>query len=51
MKQKNATPIRERAETLLKNILRRLEWKVVLDLDNSMIVRNRFTGEFKAIDK
>lgn len=51
MKQKNATPSREQAETLRKNGLNRLEWTVVNDLNNSMIVRNRFTGEFKVIDK
>ena len=51
MKQKNATPSREQAEILRKNGLNRMEWTVVKDLNNSMIVRNRFTGEFKVIDK
>ena len=51
MKQKNATPSSEQAETLRNNGLNRLEWTVVRDLNNSMIVRNRFTGEFKVIDK
>ena len=49
--QKNATPTREQAQVLEKHGLKAHSWVVVKEFQNSMIVRNRFTGEFKHIGK
>ena len=51
MAQKNATPTKEQAETMQRHGLLRYEWVVVKDLTNSMIVRNRETGEFRVLEK
>lgn len=51
MAQKNATPSKAQAEVLKRNGLQPLTWTVVKELTNSMIVRNRITGEFKVINK
>lgn len=51
MAQKNATPSKEQAEIIQQHGLLRYEWTVVKDLTNTMIVRNRETGEFKVLDK
>lgn len=51
MAQKNATPNKAQIEILRRNGLGRCEWTVVKDLTNSLIVMNRFTGEFKVLDK
>ena len=51
MAQKNATPTKEQ-QALLKNAgLSALAWTVVKEFPNSMIVRNRVTGDFKLIQK
>ena len=51
MAKKNATPSKEQVEILKQNGLNTLCWIVVQDLQNSMIVRHRVTGEFRMIDK
>ena len=51
MAQKNATPSKAQAETMKRNGLNPLTWTVVKELDHSMIVHHRITGEFKVIDK
>lgn len=51
MAQKNATPTKAQMETIQRNGLLPYEWVVVKDLTNSMIVKNRATGEFKVLDK
>lgn len=51
MAQKNATPTKEQSRVLEKNGLKPPLWVVVKDLQHSMIVRHRITGEFKLIDK
>ena len=51
MAQKNATPTKEQ-QTLLKSAgLSALNWTVVKDFPNSMIVKCRITGEFKLVEK
>ena len=50
-RQKNATPTKEQQVVLRKNGLNSINWVVVKDLNRSMIVKHRFTGEFKMIDK
>lgn len=51
MAQKNATPSKKQTEIIKRNGLNAQCWTVVKELSNSMIVRNRITGEFKVIDK
>lgn len=50
-KQKNATPTKAQQEVLRKNGLNAISWVVVKELNKSMIVKHRFTGGFKMIDK
>ena len=50
-KQKNATPSKVQQEVLKKNGLNALEWVVIKELNHSMIVNHRFTGEVKLINK
>ena len=49
--QKNATPTKEQQRTLEKAGLISHLWTVIKDLQYSMIVRNRVTGEYKHINK
>lgn len=49
--QKNATPTAEQGRVLEKNGLDKRVWTVVRDLNNSMIIKHRVTGEFRVIDK
>lgn len=51
MAQKNATPTKEQSRVLEKNGLKPLAWAVVKDLQFSMIVRHKITGEFRVINK
>lgn len=51
MAQKNATPTQEQSRVITANGLKAWEWTVMQDLQHSMIVRNRFTGEVKHIRK
>ena len=51
MAQKNATPTREQSRVITANGLKAWEWTVLQDLQHSMIVRNRFTGDVKHIRK
>lgn len=51
MAQKNATPTKAQSEIIKQNGLNPRTWVVVKELNNSMIVKHRITGEFKVIDK
>ena len=51
MAQKNATPTRAQQEIIKRNGLQPMVWTVIQDLNHSMIVRHRITGEVKVIDK
>ena len=51
MAQKNATPNKAQRQVLKRNGLNVLTWVVIKDLNHSMIVKNRITGEIKVIDK
>lgn len=51
MAQKNATPTRLQQEVMWKNGLNSILYVVVQDLQHSMIVKHRITGEFRVLDK
>ena len=51
MAQKNATPTKEQGKVLARHGLQTFLWTVVKDLPNSMIVKQRVTGEFRVIQK
>lgn len=51
MPQKNATPNREQKTVLARHGLRPLEWVVIKELNHSLIIKNRITGEFKVVEK
>lgn len=51
MPQKNAFPNKAQAAIIKANGLDVYEWTVVKELPNSIIIRNRGTGEFKVIEK
>lgn len=51
MAQKNASPTKEQAEAMKKAGMNPVFWAVVKVLPNSMIVKNRLTGEFKVLEK
>lgn len=51
MAQKNATPTKAQGEVIERNGLTKLAWVVIKDLKHSLIIKNRFTGEFRVIDK
>lgn len=51
MAQKNASPTKEQADAMKKIGLNPVFWVVVKVLPNSMIVKNRLTGEFKVLEK
>ena len=51
MAQKNATPTRQQQEVLKRNGLIAITWVVIKELNHSMIVKHRITGEIKVIEK
>ena len=51
MAQKNATPTRQQQEVMRKNGLNSILFVVVKDLQHSMIVKHRITGDVKVLDK
>lgn len=51
MAQKNATPNKDQARIIKANGLTPIEWVVMRDLMNSMIIKHRITHELKLIDK
>ena len=51
MAQKNSTPTKTQQEILKQNGLKPHLYTVVKELDASMIVKHRITGEFKMINK
>ena len=51
MARKNATPSKAQQEVLKRNGLMAITWVVIKNLNHSMIVKHRFTGEVKVIEK
>ena len=51
MAQKDTTPSRAQQEFMRKAGLNSILWVVIKDLQHSMIVKNRFTGEVRVINK
>lgn len=51
MPKKNTFPSKRQADIIKANGLNPLFWTVVKELPNSMIIRNRGTGEFEVIEK
>ena len=51
MAQKNVTPSKEQLGVIKKNGLLPAMFVVLQDLQYSMIVKNRITGEVRVIDK
>lgn len=49
--QKNATPTKDQAQVIDRNGLKPALWSVVKELQYSMIIKHRITGEFKVIEK
>ena len=51
MGQKNATPSKLQQEIIKRSKLNPALYVVVKDLQHSMIVKHRITGEFRMLDK
>ena len=51
MAQKNATPSRKQQEIMRKSGLNSVLYVVIKELNHSMIVKHRITGEIKVLDK
>lgn len=51
MAQKNASPNKAQAEIIRRNGLNKLAWVVIRELNHTLIVRHRITGEVKVLDK
>lgn len=51
MPQKNGTPTREQKDVISRNGLRPLEWVVIKEYTNSLIIKHRFTNEFRVVEK
>ena len=51
MAQKNATPTKEQATRIKAAGLTPIEWVVMKELNHSMIIKHRITGEVKLIEK
>lgn len=48
-RQKNATPTREQQQAIERAGLNKAVWVVTQELDKSLIIKHRITGEFKLI--
>ena len=51
MARKNAAPSREHQEIMRKNGINSVLFVVINELEHSLIVKHRITGEVKVIDK
>ena len=51
MAQKNATPTRKQQEIMRKNGVNSVLYVVIKELDHSIIIKHRITGEVKVLDK
>ena len=51
MAQKNAMPSRKQQEIMRKNGINSVLYVVIKELDHSMIVKHRITGDIKVLDK
>ena len=49
--QKNATPTKEQQQIMKANGFNPFAWAVEKDKPKYLIIRHRFTGEFKAVAK
>ena len=50
-KQKNATPSKEQQAAIKGSGLRHWEWTVLQELQYTMIIKHRISGEVKLINK
>lgn len=51
MAQKNATPSKKQQEIMRENGINSILYVVIKELDHSMIVKHRITGEVKVLNK
>ena len=51
MAQKNASPSKAQQAVIKRNGLNALTWVIIKELNHSMIVKHRITGEVKVINK
>lgn len=51
MAQKNATPTRKQQEIMRKNGVNSVLYVVIKELDHSIIIKHRITGDVKVLDK
>lgn len=51
MAQKNATPTRKQQEIMRKNGVNSILYVVMKELDHSIIIEHRITGNVKVLDK
>ena len=51
MAQKNATPLKRQLEVIKRNNLNPALYVVIKELDNTLILKHRITGEVKVIEK
>ena len=51
MAQKNASPSKAQQAVIKRNGLNALTWVVIKELNHSMIIKHRITGEVKVINK
>lgn len=51
MAQKNTTPCKAQLEVIKRHKLNPALYVVIQDLQHSMIVKHRITGEFRVLDK
>ena len=51
MAQKNATPLKRQLEIIKRNKLNPARYVVMKELDHTLIVKHRITGDIKVLDK
>lgn len=51
MAQKNATPSKKHQEIMRKNGINSILYVVMKELDHSIIIKHRITGDVKVLDK
>lgn len=51
MAQKNATPLKRQLEIIKRNKLNPALYVVMKELDHTLIVKHRITGDIKVLDK
>lgn len=51
MAQKNATPSRKQQEIMRKNGINSILYVVIKELEHTLIIKHRITGDVKVLDK